>query len=245
MTSNLLRNIGMAAVAASLVGCNITGATEPPPSFPTASAPAVKPASDSDAGLAVASSADPTKLTTHVASRSAAGAFGTARTDPFALTTLEKYFESQQSTERFFAGTGGFSTYVTPKEEVPVDVVPFEEQPYRRLSGIIVGDSVLAILEEGGNATIITPGMKLPNSPWTVASIDADKAVLRRSGNARPSQVIVRLETRRDDLQGPSDPGGGFGGPPGGPGGPGGPSGSGGPPGGRGGPPGRGGRGED
>ncbi len=200
----------------------MTGAIEPPTAFPTATAPAVKPAANSEAGLEVTPSADPNRLAAYVKKQNAAGAFGTPRTDPFALTTLEKYFETQQATERFFAGGSGFSTYVTEKEEVPEDVIPFEEQPYRRLSGIIVGDSVLAILEEGNTATIITPGMKLPNSPWTVASIDADKAVLRRSGRVRPTQVVVRLETRAYDPQGGGgDPSLG----------PGGPSGSGGAPG--------------
>lgn len=241
MTTTSLRNVFAALLAASLVGCNVTGATATAEPFPTAPAPPVQTAANSDAGLEVKPSTDVAKLTTYVAARDKAGAFGTARTDPFALTTMEKYFETQQSTERFFMG-GGFGTYVTPKPPVEENVVPFEEQPYRRLSGIIVGDSVLAILEEGNTATIITPGMKLPNSPWTVASIDADKAVLRRSGNVRPTQVIVRLETKAYDPSGAgaggdTNPGGPPGGPPpgyqGGPNGPGGPGRTG--PGGRGG----------
>lgn len=222
------RSIGLAVLAASLVGCNLTGAIKPADPFPAGVAGKGEFTPNSDAGLGVTPAADPAKLTKLVATRDRAGSFGMARSDPFALTTQEKYFETQQQTERFFGGGSGFGNYLTPKPDTDEQVVPLEEQPYRRLSGIVVGDSVLAILEENGTSTIITPGMRIPNTPWTVVSIDQDKAVLRRSGKVRPTQIVVRLETPRDGAPGAGGangggPGGGYpGGPPGGgyPGGP-------------------------
>lgn len=225
--------LALAALSAALVGCNMTGAMAPPEAFPTGTASRPKGVTgttfqpDAPAGLPVAQDTDPKKIQTVVAIKQASGKFGTARSDPFALTTQERSFETVQTTERFFGSTGGFSTFVTPKpatEDVPVAPEP---QPYRRLSGIVVGDSILAILEEEGRAPmIVTPGMKIPDSPWRVVSIDQDKAVLRRSGNVKPSQIIVRLEQPRFGTT-PSGGGagapGGFpgGGPPGGfPGGP-------------------------
>lgn len=235
MIPRSIRLLGMAALAASLVGCNLTGAIKPPDPFPTGATPTVKPATTAEAGLPVPPIVDPARIGAVVAQRDRAGAFGTPRSDPFALTTLEKYFETQQTTERIFGSGSGFGNYLTAKPDTSEDVVPVEPQPYRRLSGIVVGDSVLAILQEGATSTIITPGMKIPNTPWTVVSIDTDKAVLRRSGNVRPTQIVVRLETPRDgvepDIGQGGGPGDGRGGPPGGP------------PGGFGGPPGRGGGG--
>lgn len=231
MNSTSFRTLGLAALAVSLVGCNITGATKPPDPFPTAAVSST-PASgkapfepSSDAGTPVTAAADAKRLTTLVATRDKAGAFGMARSDPFALTTQERYFETQQATERIFSGPSGFGVFVTPKPDTDEQVVAPEPQPYRRLSGIVVGDSVLAILEEQGKEpVIVTPGMKIPNTPWTVVSIDQDKAVLRRSGNVKPTQIVVRLEVPRDGFgvaPGGGAPGGPPGGPPGGyPGGP-------------------------
>jgi hypothetical protein len=74
----------------------------------------------------------------------------------------------------------------------------------------------MAIIDMGNNTPmqLIRPGMQIPNSPWKVISINEDEAVLRRSGNKRPKEIVVRL-------QGPIAPGssGGFGAPTGNPGG--------------------------
>lgn len=235
LTRKLPQALSVAALAAVLAGCNVTGAMTPASAFPTGSPKGPKfTAPNSDAGLAVAPSLDPTKLAKLVVSRNSSGAFGTSRTDPFALTAEEKTFENQQTVERFFAGNG-FGTFVSEKEQVDEQLMPEEAQPYRRLSGIVVGDSVLAILEEEGKSPIIvTPGMQIPNSPWRVVSIDQDKAILRRPGKVKPNQIIVRLEQPRynpaagpgDGTFGPGAPGSGPPGsgsrpgmPPGGPGG--------------------------
>jgi bifunctional DNA-binding transcriptional regulator/antitoxin component of YhaV-PrlF toxin-antitoxin module len=80
--------------------------------------------------------------------------------------------------------------------ELPADEVAevIEPQPFRRLAGIMVGDSVLAIIDMGdGNLQIVRPGQQIPGTEWTVASIDEEKAVLRRSGNKKPKEVVVPL----------------------------------------------------
>jgi len=130
------------------------------------------------------------------------------RFDPFALLSEERGYELSQTSERFASESGGFSfDYVPPVETAPTVVV--EPQPYRRLAGVIVGESVLALIDMGdGRLEIIRPGQRIPNSEWTVISIDEEKAVLRRSGNKLPRQVIVRLESP------PYNPGQGGGGAP-------------------------------
>lgn len=221
----------LAAVSAALVGCNLTGAMKPEEPVPAGQASTSTFTPSTDAGVEVVRPQDPAglKMKSVVAKRASAGAFGMARPDPFALTTLERGFETKQEAERVLSVAGGFSTFVEQKPETDVALMPEEPQPYRRLSGVVVGDSVLAILEEQGKAPIIiTPGMTLPGTRWKVVSIDQDKAVLRRPGNVRPTQVIVRLETPR---YGTGETGGGFPGGgsgfPGGPGRPGGPGGAG------------------
>lgn len=142
--------------------------------------------------------------------------------DPFALKPGEKGYETQQETERVLGQTGGFSVEFTPPEPKPEEAPRIlQPQPYRRLSGVVVGDSVMALIDMGdGTSTLIRPGMTLPppNSEWRVVSIDEEKAVLRRNGNILPHQVTVRLESPPSNMSGGSNgvPGGGApGGPPG------------------------------
>ncbi len=237
MVKTNLKAMAAGTLAAALSGCNLTGAMDPPAAFPAGVSIERKPfVPSSSAGLAVTPDPDGKKLAKLVAVRDQAGSFGTVRPDPFALTADERIFEGTQLTERVFGSNAGFSTQVTKKPDVEYEVTPPEPQPYRRLSGIVVGDSILAIYEEEGRLPeIVTPGSQIPNSPWRVVSIDTDKAVLRRSGNVRPTQIVVRLETPRNGTAaaggGGNAPGGFPGGAPGGypggsPGGyPGGPSG--------------------
>jgi len=60
----------------------------------------------------------------------------------------------------------------------------------------------------GAEPDVIRPGSKIPNSDWTVESIDREKAVLVRGGNAEPHRIVVRLESPP-----PGMGGGGIGGP--------------------------------
>jgi hypothetical protein len=139
----------------------------------------------------IAKSMDPTRLNPYIASTARYG----HRANPFALNASEKAFDIAQGSERVVIEGGAFgSLYEEPEDRLPT-AEPMEPQPYRRLSGILIGDSVLAILEEGGKSTIVRPGMMIPDTNWRVVSIDRDKAVLRREGSTRmPREVEVRLE---------------------------------------------------
>ena len=141
------------------------------------------------------------------------------RRDPFALLAEERAYDINQASERILAESGGFVfDYVPP--DPPADTTIVEPQPYRRLAGVIVGESVLALIDMGdGRLEIIRPGQRIPNSEWMVVSIDEEKAILRRGGNRLPREIIVRLESPPYNPQGGGFGGGGGGGAPGGGGG--------------------------
>jgi len=139
------------------------------------------------------------------------------RQDPFSLTPQEKAYDTAQATERLVSVGGNMATDYEPPP--PPDDTPLAEepQPYRRVSGILVGDSVLAIIEMGeGQPAIVRPGMYVPGTPWFVVSIDEEKVVLRRAGNVNPKTITVRLEQRNPNAGGGAGAGGV--GQPGGPG---------------------------
>ena len=121
----------------------------------------------------------------------------TPRPDPFALQEEDKEYEVKENNERIFATTGSFfgSLFIPKPETVLIEHT--EPQPFRRLAGVLVGDSVMAIIDMGNGSPmqVIRPGMQIPNSPWRVVSIDQDKAVLRRNGNVKPKEVVVRLQS--------------------------------------------------
>ena len=143
-----------------------------------------------------------------------------SRPDPFALEPKEKGYEVEQTAQRIYGDVGFREDFVPQVEVVPVPEV--EPQPHRRLAGVIVGDSVLALIDMGdGQLQLIRPGQEIDG--WHVVSIDGDKATLRRSGNVLPHEVIVRLESPSEGFPtggGTGNPGGGGGnGVPGRPGG--------------------------
>jgi len=119
-----------------------------------------------------------------------------SRPDPFALFTPEREYDVKAHNELVFSQTGQFFPAVFVPKPIPVTVDVVEPQPFRRLAGVLVGDSVMAIIDMGDNSPmqLIRPGMQIPNSPWKVISIDEEKAVLRRSGNVRPKEIVVRLQ---------------------------------------------------
>jgi hypothetical protein len=164
-----------------------------------------------DAGVPVDRSTDDKPYKALVASSSKYG----FRPDPFALTSEETAYDREQNAERVMTTMGGFTTEFQMPEDKSLVVTPEEPQPYRRLAGIIVGDSVLAIMDTGSGIQIIRPGMKVPNTEWTVVSIDQDKAVLHRDGDVRPHTVTVRLESPPAGVGSATGFGGGnqFGGP--------------------------------
>lgn len=135
------------------------------------------------------------------------------RKDPFALKSNEASFDQSQSSLRVFNEIGGFSMqYNPPPEEAPSAQDIPEPQPYRRLAGVVVGDSVLALIDmgDGRPVEIIRPGQQIPNSEWTVASIDTEKAVLTRKGNQTPRRVTVKLESAPPGAAGAVGGAGGF-----------------------------------
>jgi hypothetical protein len=137
------------------------------------------------------SSSDPTRVSSVIASASRFG----RRSNPFALNKSEFAFDQEQATEKAFADSGNFGNEFeisVPKEPEPVVEEP---QPYRRLSGVVVGDAVYGILEENGTSKIIWPGARLEGTDWMVVSISEEGAVLKRSGNRRPRELTIRLET--------------------------------------------------
>lgn len=144
----------------------------------------------SAAGLPVTVKVDPNALKPLLAR---AARFG-SRSNPFLLRKDEIVFERNQTVERLFTQDGDFPVTFDPSTPPPVVVVE-EAQPYRRLSGIVIGEAVIGILETQGQPTIlIRPGQLIPGTDWTVVSLNEDRAVLRRPGNRRPNQVTVKLE---------------------------------------------------
>jgi type IV pilus biogenesis protein PilP len=118
------------------------------------------------------------------------------RDDPFSLLPSEKSYEHEQTAQNLAAMTGHFPMFYEAPPEI--DTTPeVEPQPYRRLAGIIIGDSVTALIDLGnGQIMEIHPGQRIPGTEWQVLSIDSEKAVLRRVGSRKlPSEVVVRLES--------------------------------------------------
>lgn len=120
------------------------------------------------------------------------------RPDPFALSPVEQGFENRQEAERLASQIGYFpNVFVDLPPPSETGQAP-EPQPRRRLAGVLIGDSVLAIIEMGNGRPpeIVRPGQQVPGTEWTVVSIDEDKAVLRRGGTRLPHEVVVHLEGR-------------------------------------------------
>lgn len=103
-------------------------------------------------------------------------------------------------------------------EAPPAKPIEVREVPSRRVSGIMSGDGVFAILEQNGDSEIVKPGSQTSDG-YRVVSIDEDSVKLqRREGNA----ILTQIVPLSDAPTGPSAPrvggfpGGGFRGNPGG-----------------------------
>ena len=212
---NSMRALALSALVITAIGCGGgAGTSVTPYSASTSSSTTANYSPKSvDAGVPVDRSTDSKP---HAALVAASARFG-YRSDPFSLTKEEQAYDHQQESERVITSMGGFTVDFQQKEEVTEEVIPEEAQPYRRLAGIVVGDSVLAIIDMGNGrpVEIIRPGMKIPDTEWTVVSIDQDKAVLHRDGPNRPHTVTVRLESPPAGVGGATGFAGGnqFGGP--------------------------------
>lgn len=191
------RLLALAALGAVLAGCDVGPVNDDPVSVTPLGSELTEFAPDVEVGLPIQPDAT---LATALAERIQSG-HTAARPNPFALLPAESKYETDQGAARLISSMG-FYTFLPP--EVKEEAQPMTEpQPYRRLSGILVGQSVSAILEDDarpGEGLLIRPGMTIPNSPWRVASIDSEKAVLRRTGpnadTTYPREVTVRLESR-------------------------------------------------
>lgn len=138
----------------------------------------------------ITKSQSPDRLKSLVASTSRFG----NRENPFRLNQDEVAFDKLQAAERLLSEQGSFGTTFELPEDKQEQIVSEEAQPYRRISGIIIGDAVYAILEQNGRSYIIRPGSEIPDTSWRVASIDRDRVILRRSGSIQPNEIEVRLE---------------------------------------------------
>jgi len=219
MKSVSIRIIALSVVIAAVAGCGGSGSSSSssggsPAATTTSSATANYTPPNVEAGIPVTISADKKPFDALVSGTVKYG----HRADPFTLTKEEEAYDKDQNAERVMAEMGGFRDEHVEKDDTVV--VPYQEpQPYRRLAGIIVGDSVLALVDMGnGQLEVIRPGQKIDRTDWTVVSIDQDKAVLHRDGPIAPHNVTVRLESPPPGMGGG---GAGFsgaptGGPPGG-----------------------------
>ena len=114
------------------------------------------------------------------------------RSNPFALLGAERIFHNEQMTERFIADFGGWVPFDVPPD-IRIPQPPVIPLPQWRLSGVIIGNGVLALLDTGSTVYEIRPGMTIPGTEWRVASIDSERAILVRD-NAVPSEFRVVLQ---------------------------------------------------
>jgi len=204
-----LQTLALALVIGAVVGCGGSPQVNDAPASTTLKDVDLKPVlTIPEAGMPVAQSSDPTA--TKFAVRQASLRSGGVRPDPFALRSDEQQFDLQQNSERVLGTMGGWLSEFQPTSPFPDAPSPVPEpQPYRRLAGVVVGDSVLALIDMGNGQTyLVRPGMDIPDSEWKVVSIDMDKAILRREGNRLPHEITVRLELPPPGMGG--TPGGGF-----------------------------------
>lgn len=202
MMRRTLSCVPFAALAIALAGC---GAPASQKQYPTASMPAqirdIKKglASNVDAGQPLPASVD-TKRWNDLAKTKVFA----SRPDPFALSPDEQKFDKSQFAAKLFDTQRFNPEFDQIPDATKPDIVP-EEQPYRRLAGIIVGDSILAIIEMGNGqpAQVVRPGEQIAGSEWRVISIDSEKAVLRREGDKLPHEVVVHLEGKPVSMDAP------------------------------------------
>ncbi len=119
------------------------------------------------------------------------------RSNPFAMFPDEAAFQTGIRYRIILSKLPGMATEVEPPAPVtPPELMPVEEQPYRRVAGIVLGDTVQAVVVmEDGRGYIVRPGMRVGNTEWVCQSIDADSVVLVRQTGPLPHQVTLNLES--------------------------------------------------
>ena len=178
----------IAAVAVALTGCDVGNKTDELTVVQPYNPPARQPAAAAGIGAAVVATPGNDAL------QLAQTKYFRTRRDAFALLPVEAQFERSQTSFRLLNDGGGFATMFT-EPEAKDDVAPVVEPlPAWRLTGVIIGNGVVALLDMGNEVIDIRPGMKIPNSDWTVVSIDSDRAVLRRPAGKLPAVFVVPLQ---------------------------------------------------
>jgi hypothetical protein len=117
-----------------------------------------------------------------------------SRWNSFALGAGESAFDQEQRMLNLMSQGGNFfpSEYIAPEERPVEDEIKRVEVPLWRLSGVVIGESVSALLDKGPGQTVpIHPGMIIDG--WMCVSIDSEKAVFRRMDDAEPNTMEVRL----------------------------------------------------
>jgi hypothetical protein len=194
-----------AGLAVVLIGCG------PDPvasarSAPAGSAPTLEPfVPKAEAGIR-REPADPTALIEDAKGRE----YG-VRGNPFALHADEVAFDRSQRVASLVEGQNWYNFIAVEPTETRQETFEVEAQPARRLAGILIGETITALIDMGDGKPLqtIRPGQKLEGTEWVVQSIDEEKAILRREGsNKRPKFVVVRLEDSATMSQG-GTPGGG------------------------------------
>lgn len=196
------------ALAAVAVAALVTGCAPPPPLDATVGVQPIKVGEikfEAEAGLepTIVSGEDANMVT--VAKRYDFGRRG----DPFHMLLPECDFDSSQLAERLIGEAGYVGYFELPDaaaESGPAIIV--EPLPLWRLSGVILSDGVCALLDTGDRTIPIRPGVQVEGTDWTVVSISADKAVLRRRGKS-PSEFVVPLQGRLNPAAGGVTPRGG------------------------------------
>ncbi|MBS1708881.1 MAG: hypothetical protein JSS65_09195 [Armatimonadetes bacterium] len=117
-----------------------------------------------------------------------------SRNDPFSLLAAELKFDRAQAAERLQAESGGFNSEYSEPEETEAELPRLQPKPAWRLSGIIISEGgVVGLLDMGTEVIQIRPGMSIPNSPYTVVSVDGQRAVLRRNDGQLPKDITIEL----------------------------------------------------
>lgn len=186
-----LWSVGIVVSVLGIQGCaDPTASLEELPARQADKTKAYLPSAFAGVNKDVSKSQSPDRLKGLVSSSARFG----SRQNPFQLNPEELSFDKLQAAEKLLAEQGSFGSTFELPEDKEEQVVAEEAQPYRRISGIIIGDAVYAILEQNGRSYIIRPGSEIPDTNWRVASIDRDRVILRRSGNVQPNEIEVRLE---------------------------------------------------
>lgn len=191
---------GLVTLGALSTGCDVGDKT---PEIPVVSNPRVEmPTTVADAGIQAVVDQTPEQQAAALAQRRVY----MARADAFALLPSERVYDRQQAAARLISEGGGFTTMFVAPEEPVVTVAVTEPLPNWRLSGVVIGDGVAALLDMGNSVIDIRPGQKVPDTDWVVVSIDAERAVLRRDNGKLPRYFVVPLSSANES---PSSPQGG------------------------------------